>query len=101
MFLKRAIAALALTAGLMILMPPAQAEADSGWWSRWSNWRKHRTSWIQKFLQRGEGGDNITPATGSRSVPELDPNAAGSAIVLLVGGVAYIASRRREEDELA
>ena len=29
-------------------------------------------------------------------VPELDPTAAGSAIVLLLGGVAYLASRRRE-----
>jgi len=29
--------------------------------------------------------------------PELDPGAAGSAMVLLLGGVAYIASRRREE----
>ena len=31
-------------------------------------------------------------------VPELDPSAAGSAMVLLLGGIAYIASRRREED---
>jgi hypothetical protein len=31
-------------------------------------------------------------------VPEFDPGAAGSARVLLLGGVAYIASRRREED---
>jgi len=31
-------------------------------------------------------------------VPELDPSAAGSAMVLLLGGVAYMASRRREED---
>jgi len=30
-------------------------------------------------------------------MPELDPGAAGSAMVLLLGGVAYIASRRREE----
>lgn len=33
-----------------------------------------------------------------RAVPELDPSAAGGAIVLLLGGVAYIASRRREAD---
>jgi len=31
-------------------------------------------------------------------VPELDPGVAGSAIVLLLGGAAFIASRRREED---
>jgi hypothetical protein len=31
-------------------------------------------------------------------VPELDPSAAGSAMVLLLGGVAYVTSRRREDD---
>jgi len=35
------------------------------------------------------------------SVPELDPGAAGSAIVLLLGGVAYVLSRRREEENVA
>ena len=37
---------------------------------------------------------------GRVSTPELDPGAAGAAMVLLLGGVAYIASRRREEDQL-
>jgi len=32
------------------------------------------------------------------AAPELDPSAAGSAMLLLLGGVAYIASRRRDED---
>jgi len=31
------------------------------------------------------------------AVPELDPSAAGGAMVLLLGGVAYFTSRRREE----
>jgi hypothetical protein len=31
------------------------------------------------------------------AAPELDPGAAGSAMVLLLGGLAYFASRRREE----
>lgn len=35
---------------------------------------------------------------GDRAVPELDPTAAGAAIVLMLGGVAYIASRRRKSD---
>lgn len=45
---------------------------------------------------------------GSRSgvdnrsgVPELDPGAAGSAVVLLLGGVAYVLSRRREQEDVA
>jgi hypothetical protein len=36
------------------------------------------------------------PASGF-AAPELDPGAAGSAMVLLLGGLAYFASRRREE----
>ncbi len=43
------------------------------------------------------GNGNNTHKNNGRA-PELDPSAAGSAIVLLLGGVAYIASRRREED---
>jgi len=45
------------------------------------------------------GGDS---ASGSESkggsVPELDATAAGAAIVLMLGGVAYIVSRRRKDD---
>ena len=36
--------------------------------------------------------------SGCATVPELDPSAAGSAMLLLLGGVAVIASRRREGD---
>jgi hypothetical protein len=42
------------------------------------------------------GGSSTTGQGGGFSVPELDPGVAGSAIVLLLGGVAYLASRRRE-----
>lgn len=37
----------------------------------------------------------------SSGVPELDPGAAGSAVVLLLGGVAYVLSRRREQEDIA
>jgi len=43
------------------------------------------------------GGGTTTGQGGGFSVPELDPGVAGSAIVLLLGGVAYLASRRRED----
>jgi hypothetical protein len=36
---------------------------------------------------------------GARGVPELDTTIAGSAMVLLLGGVAYLASRRRKDAE--
>jgi hypothetical protein len=35
---------------------------------------------------------------GTTTVPELDPSSAGSAMILLLGGMALIASRRRKED---
>ncbi len=107
MMFKRVVAALALAAGLMILTPPAQAQADSGWWSRWNQWRKQRSSWIQQNRSRKAptaiASRQTTPApkpSSATSVPELDPTAAGSALVLLIGGVAYIAARRREEHDL-
>ena len=110
MMFKRAIAALALAAGLMILTPPAQASAESGWWSRWNQWRKQRTAFVMQRRGQRVGQQVAAKQTAetarpvpasSASVPELDPNAAGSALVLLIGGVAYIASRRREEQDPA
>ena len=32
------------------------------------------------------------------SAPEIDANLAGGAMVLLLGGVAYLASRKRSDD---
>jgi hypothetical protein len=46
------------------------------------------------------GGQTTTGQGGGFSVPELDPGAAASAIVLLLGGVAYLASRRREDSSV-
>ncbi len=95
--LKRLMMGLTLTAGLMLLAPVS--EADAGWGSWWSNWWSQRSEKIQKYKAGIEGVQ--TGLISSRSVPELDPGAAGGAIVLLVGGVAYIVSRRREEEDLA
>jgi hypothetical protein len=46
----------------------------------------------------GSDSDSGSSGGSGRSVPELDPTAAGAAIVLMLGGVAYIASRRRKND---
>ncbi len=46
----------------------------------------------------GDSDSGDSGKTGGSSVPELDPTAAGAAIVLMLGGVAYIASRRRKND---
>jgi hypothetical protein len=75
---KRLLLGLSIMIGAWMLSPTPEAQA----WS-WS-WHTHDR-------QCGHSG-------GGYGVPELDPSAAGSAMVLLLGGMAYIASRRREED---
>lgn len=85
--LKRLMLSLTIAAGLLLLAPAPEADASNWGWNK----RKQNRHWVKKWRKW----------RGKRSVPELDPSAAGSALVLLVGGVAYIASRKREEDELA
>lgn len=89
--LKKALTVMTLAASLFILSPTAHAQASSGFWSRA---RSMITRMIEHYREK-QGYD------GGRAVPELDPGAAGGAFVLLVGGVAYIASRRREEEDVA
>jgi hypothetical protein len=70
-------------------------------WS-WSGWS---SSWKSKYKEyRGKNGKNGWHSKrdgkkgGGHAVPELDPSTAGAAMVLLLGAVAYIASRRRDEE---
>ena len=67
---------LALAFGFSLMAPPVQVQAysDSG------------------------SADSGSRGSSGCSVPELDPTAAGGAMVLLLGGVAYMASRRRKDD---
>ena len=71
--MKHLFFGLALALGLILTAPVADVAADSDSWS---------------------GGSN----GGIVSAPELDATVAGSAMVLLLGGVAYLASRRRKDD---
>ena len=70
---------LALAFGFSLMAPPieVQARGDS---------------------DSADSDSSDSGGTKGGSVPELDPTAAGAAIVLLLGGVAYIASRRRKDD---
>jgi hypothetical protein len=82
--MKRLLLAFSLVIGAWMLSPTPQAEAEGrGWHKGRQTHQRQMRRWRHK---------------GGHSVPELDPSAAGGAIVLLLGGVAYIASRRREED---
>jgi hypothetical protein len=55
---------------------------------------------VSWFRNTFGSGSSTAPSNGA-AVPELDPSAAGSALVLLIGGVAYLTARRRKEEERA
>ncbi|MGB8330019.1 MAG: hypothetical protein WCE62_07810 [Polyangiales bacterium] len=74
--MQRFLLILSLVIGAWMLSPTPEAQAWS--WSR----RSH----------------DVRSKSVGMSVPELDPTAAGGAMILLLGGLAFIASRRREED---
>jgi hypothetical protein len=76
--MKRLLLGLSIVIGAWMLSPTPDADAMG--WHKWPKRYNHHQS------------------QSRAGVPELDPSAAGSAIVLLLGGMAYIASRRREED---
>ena len=78
--MKRLLLGLSVIIGAWMLSPTPDAEARGR--------SRHRHG-----ARSGHSGGGTTPG-----VPELDPSAAGSALVLLLGGVAYLASRRRDED---
>lgn len=84
--MKRFVFILSLVVGAWVLSPTPEAQAWS--WNGWNN--SHKTSKRYKQTKSNKSGGS--------SVPELDPGAAGSAVVLLLGGIALIASRRREQD---
>jgi hypothetical protein len=75
--MKHLITTLFLILGLWALTPTLTADAMSS--SKWQS--RHQAS--------GQGGT-------ARSVPELDGKAAGGALVLLIGGIVYLASRRKD-----
>jgi hypothetical protein len=77
--MKRLFLILSVLMGAWLLSPTPQADAR-GWHHERHGGRHH-------------GGHQ-----GGFAVPELDPSAAGSAIVLLLGGMALISSRRRQKD---
>jgi len=80
--MKRFIFVLSLVVGVWMLSPTLEGETSS--WS--TSTAKAKNDKVKK------------PKRGGFHTPELDPSAAGGAMVLLLGGVAYIASRRRKED---
>lgn len=95
--LSRMFVALVLALGLLTVAPVSEADASS--WSWLSSWKERRAKHQDHYKKHRWRKSNGT-SSGKNAVPELDPTAAGSAIVLVLGGVAYIASRRREDEGL-
>jgi len=82
--MKRSFLMLSVLMGAWLLSPTPQADAR-GWHNARHGGHQH-------------GGRHHGGHQGGFAVPELDPGAAGSAIVLLLGGMALITSRRRQKD---
>jgi len=103
--MKKFAVVFSLVFGAWMLSPTPQANAS---------WLGDAISWLSGGHSsdsgrggnngwKGKNGNNGWKGKNGRngkktSVPELDPSAAGGAMILMLGGVAYIASRRREED---
>ncbi len=86
--LKQLILGLTLSASVLVAAPVQHA--DASWWGSrlWNRILEWREQYMDKYQD-------------SHAVPELDPSGAGTAMVLLIGGAAYIVSRRREDEEQA
>jgi len=88
--MKRIILIVSLAVAAWILSPTLQGQD-------WSF--SPRIAKAEQPSDKPSGKGNAWGAGGNPyATPELDPSGAGSALILLLGGVAYLASRRREED---
>ncbi|MBT8469127.1 MAG: hypothetical protein KJN97_10290 [Deltaproteobacteria bacterium] len=94
--MKKFAIILSVVLSVWVLGPTPQAHAS--WWGDVSSYVNSWWDDVVSWLRGSPIQPRIKPSTSSPSVPELDPSAAGGAIVLVLGGVAYIASRRRDED---
>ncbi len=83
---KRLMLIVSLAVGMLVVAPTPEADARGWGWGKQREARGHHVRHQRVRPRAGYG------------VPELDPTSAGGAMVLLIGGIAYIASRRREED---
>lgn len=93
--MKNFVLVLSLVIGSWVATPTPVAQASwlgDLWSSWWNSGGAEKVAKYKKLKKHRKHKKNHA------AVPELDPSAAGGAMVLMLGGVAYIASRRREDD---
>lgn len=98
--MKKFAVILSVVVSVWVLSPTPQAHASWGDIS-WSDVTSRVSSWwdsVKSYFSSNKIRPHTKTSPPTARVPELDPSAAGGAMILLLGGVAYIASRRREED---
>jgi hypothetical protein len=96
--MKRWLVGLSLVLGVLLLTPAPVAHAWSwnGWWSSFSSRNAARKNPPKPNLpKRKPSGRNNSKG---HAVPELDPSAAGAAMVLLLGGVAVLVRRGKRKE---
>lgn len=94
--MKRFVIMLSLVVGAWAFSPTLDFESSS-WSTSTAQAKKQRNGWKGKNDKAGKRLGKRVANTDKRGVPELDPSSAAAAIVLLLGGMAYVASRRRED----
>jgi hypothetical protein len=98
--MKHLLVGLALVLGVVFVTPAPVAHAWSwkAFLSRifgdYDDDNKESSSWTWSYSKDSD-------TTQGSHVPELDPGTAGGALVLLLGGVAYVLSRRKDEEDIA
>jgi hypothetical protein len=94
--MKRWLVGLSLVLGALFITPAPVAHA----WS-WSAWWSSFSSRTTAKKNPPKHNQPKPPARGNpkgHAVPELDPGAAGAAMVLVLGGVAVLARRGKKKD---
>jgi len=91
--MKHVLLALSVAIGAWMLSPTLEGQPSS--WS--TSTAKAKNDQVKKG-KKPNAKKGKKSKGGSFHSPAFDPNVAGSAMVLLLGGMAYIASRRHEED---
>ena len=91
--MRQLLVAAGLLAGVFLVIPNFADAAPKP-----NENRSDRATSVLQQIFGGSESTGIAPASASgSSVPELDMNVAGSAMVLILGGVAYLSTRRREQ----